>query len=73
MESGLVLIISLNPNIVITPSDVQLGEVASPAELGDELGNKRKQVLIFHSHGIEHVIVLYQAEQPVLLLDKEDQ
>ena len=67
------LIASLNPNIVITPSDVQLGEIVSSTELRDKLRDKRKWILIFHSHGIERAIVLHQAERSILLLDEEDQ
>ena len=73
MESGFVLVSGLNPDIVITPADVQLGEVASSAEFGDKLRDKRKWILIFHSHGIERAIVLHQAERSILLLDEEDQ
>ena len=67
------LIAGLNPNIVITPSDVQLGEIVSSTELRDKLRDKRKWILIFHSHGIERAIVLHQAERSILLLDEEDQ
>ena len=56
------LVSGLNPDIVITPADVQLGEVASSVEFGDKLGDKWEWVLIFHGHGIQRAIILHQAE-----------
>ena len=40
LEGHLPLISGLNANIVETPTDIQLGEVSGPMELGHEFGDQ---------------------------------
>jgi len=61
-ESCLPLISGLNANIVETPTDIQLGKVSGPAELGHEFGDQWEKVLVLDHHGVECSIVLNQLE-----------
>ena len=62
----------LHADVVKTPPDVQFREVLGPSELSDELRDERQQVFVFHGHGAERLVVLYQPKHAVLLLYEED-
>ena len=62
LEGHLPLISGLNANIVETPTDIQLGEVSGPTELGHEFGDQWERVLVLDRHGVECLIVLNQLE-----------
>jgi len=55
-----------------TPSDIQFREVLRPLELCDQLWDEQQQVLVFHGHGVEHPVVLYEPKTTILLLNEED-
>src|SRR5712664_761404 len=71
-ESGLPLVTFLDADIVVSPANIQLGEVACTPETIYEVGNERKRVDILNHLGVQCPVVLNQTEGPVLLLDKED-
>jgi hypothetical protein len=71
-KCALSLIALLHPNIVVAPSDIQLCEVATVVKLINEFGDQWERVAILHCHCVEHLIVLYEVKQTVLLLDEED-
>jgi len=62
LEGHLPLISGLNVNVVETPTDIQLGEVSGPAELGHEFGDQWERVLVLDCHRVECSIVLNQPE-----------
>ena len=66
-------LLPLSPDVVEAPSDVQFREVLGSAELRNQFWNQREQVLVFHGHGVQRVVVLYQTEFSILLFNKEDQ
>ncbi|KDQ30026.1 hypothetical protein PLEOSDRAFT_1027867, partial [Pleurotus ostreatus PC15] len=70
-ERGLPLVALLDPDVVETPPDVELGEVASVPEFIHQVRDERKWVPILDRHAVELPIVLDQAERSVLLLNKE--
>ncbi|KDQ32417.1 hypothetical protein PLEOSDRAFT_1034529, partial [Pleurotus ostreatus PC15] len=70
-KCGLPLITLLDPDIVETPPDVELGEVASVPEFIHQVRDERKWVPILDRHAVELPVVLDQAERSVLLLNKE--
>ena len=70
-KCGLPLVTLLDPDVVETPPDVELGEVASVPEFVHQVRDERKRVPILDRHVVELPIVLNQAERSVLLLDKE--
>ena len=72
LKSGLPLIAFLDANIIESPLNVQLGEVLRPSEFCNKLWNERKWVLIFHSHGIQRAVILYQVKSGILFLNEED-
>jgi len=72
LEGGLPFVSFLYLDIVEAPSDVQFHEVLGSAELRNQFRNQREWVLVFHGHGIQRMVVLYQAEFSVLLFNKED-
>ena len=67
------LISLANANIVVPPTNIQLGEVFGPAKLIDELQNEGYGVVIFDHHCIECSVVLHQPKGAILLLNEEHQ
>jgi len=62
LEGRLSLVSGLNANVVETPTDIQLGEVSGPAELGHEFRDQWERVLVLDHHRVECSIVLNQLE-----------
>jgi hypothetical protein len=71
VECSLPFITFLDTNIVVPPSDIQLGEVSCTSETIDKVGNEWKQIDILDSLCIERLIVLDKSERSVLLLNEE--
>jgi len=71
MEDGLPLISRLDVYIVETLADIQFSKVFGSAELQHEFGNKRQGVFALYYHGVESLVVLYQPERAIFLLDEE--
>ena len=71
-EGCLPLMSILDVDIVVSPSDVELGEVFCIFEFIDEVGDEGKEVGISDGMFIQVVIILTGAEFPILLLDKEE-
>ena len=74
-KSCLPLISFLNPYIVVSPSDIQLGEIF---HLGfghtvEDVWDQGQRVGVLYSHHIELTIILDKVEAPILLFDEEDQ
>ena len=57
-EGRLPLVSGLNTNVVETLTDIQLGEVSGPTELGHKFGDQWERVLVLDRHGVECLIVL---------------
>ncbi|KAF8810881.1 hypothetical protein BYT27DRAFT_7090891, partial [Phlegmacium glaucopus] len=71
-ESRFPFIPFLHSDIVKTPLDVQLSEVFSAPELGNQFRNEGKWVLVFDGDCIESSIVLNKPKTSVFLFDKEN-
>jgi len=71
-ESGLPLVGLLNPNIVVSPSDIEFRKVVRVFERIDEVGDTRKGVSILDSMRIDVTVVLTRAERSILLRNKEE-
>jgi hypothetical protein len=71
-ERSLPLISLLHPDVIETPSDIQLSEVLCPAKLFDQLRDKGKWVLVLDRNGIEGSVVLDKSKAAILLFDEED-
>ena len=59
-------------DIVVSPSDIELGEDFCPLEFINEVRNERKRVCITDSVFIDVAIVLTGSEATVLLFDDEE-
>ena len=59
-------------DIIVFPSDVELGEDFRPLESIDKVGNEGKRVCVMDSVFIDVVIVLTGWEATVLLFDEEE-
>src|SRR6266404_5234096 len=59
-------------NVVVSPMNVELGEVAGIMQLVNEVRDERERSGIFDSDIIKTAIVLYRAEFAILLVDKEE-
>ncbi|KDQ25396.1 hypothetical protein PLEOSDRAFT_1045877, partial [Pleurotus ostreatus PC15] len=70
-KHGLPLVTLLDLDVVETPLDVELGEVASVPEFIHQVRDERERVPILDRHAVELPVVLDQAERSILLLDKE--
>src|SRR3982750_1205089 len=71
-KGSLPLISFFDADIVETPMNVKLGEVARTTKLVDKVRDERERVLVLHSHIVEHAIVLDQTKGAILFLHKED-
>ena len=71
-EGHLPLVIIFDTDIVVPPTNVKLGEVASIFQLVYEVGDKVEGVCVAGGVFIEVVVVLAGVELAVLLLDKEE-
>ena len=65
------LISFLDPDIVVPPSDIQLGEIPSSPELLHQLRNQWKWIPVLYCHPIELSVVLNQLKFSILLLDEK--
>jgi hypothetical protein len=72
VECSLPLVTFLDADIVVSPVDIQLGEVARTPKMIYKVGNERKGVDILNCLGVQCPVVLNKPEGPVLLLDEED-
>ena len=57
-EDCFLFIFGLDAYIIETPADIKFCEVPSSAELGDELGDKKKEVPVLDGYSVQHTIVL---------------
>ena len=71
-ESHLPLVAILDADVVVSPSNVEFGEVVSVFQLVHEVGNERKGVVVTGGVFVEVTVVLARAEFAVLRLDKEE-
>jgi len=71
-ESGFPLVGLLYPNVVISPPDIEFGEISGVFESIDEIGDTRKRVSILDHMRIDVLIVLGGTERSILLWDKKE-
>jgi len=71
-ESSLPLVCLLNPNIVISPSDIKFHEVAGVFESVDEVGDTRKRIGVLDRMRIDVSIVLAGTKCSICFRDKEE-
>src|SRR6266403_5111012 len=62
----------MDTNVVVSPTNVKLGEVAGIMQLVNEVRDERERSGILDSDIIKMAIVLYRAEFAILLVDKEE-
>jgi hypothetical protein len=72
LKGSFPLITFSDTDIIVSLSDIELGEVPCALELMDEIIDEGEGVLIFLHDNIECSIVLDKAKLTILLLDKED-
>ena len=71
-EGGLPLVSFLDPHVVVSPPNVQLGEVPGSTQLVHQLLDERQRVPVFDSEVIQLAIVLDRSQRPICLLDEEE-
>ncbi|KAF9799044.1 hypothetical protein IEO21_10626 [Rhodonia placenta] len=71
-KGRLPLVTGFDPDIVISPSDIELGEERGTAELIHHLGDQRQGVAIFDGDRVQPAVVLYGSKCPFLLFDEEE-
>ena len=62
----------MDTNVVVSPTNVKLGEVAGIMQFVNEVRDERERSGILDSDIIKTVIVLYRAEFAILLVYKEE-
>lgn len=72
-KCGFPLISFLDPDVVVTPTDVKLGEVLRSSEFIHKFLDQRKRVVILDCHTIQLAIVLNRSQCTILLFDEEEQ
>ena len=75
LKGCLPLISFPNPYIIVSPSDVQLGEIfcLSFGHTVEDVRDQGQRVRVIYGHCIELSIILDKAEAPILLFYEEDQ
>ncbi|KAF9798448.1 hypothetical protein IEO21_10718 [Rhodonia placenta] len=71
-KGRLQFVTSLDPDIVISPSDIELGEERGTVELIHHLSDQRQGVAIFDCDRVQPAVVLYGSKRPFLLFDEEE-
>ena len=71
-EGGFPLMSIFDSDIIVSPSNVKLGEDFCPLKFIDEVRNKGKRVCVTDSVFIDVAIVLTGLQAPVLLFDEEE-
>jgi len=71
-ESGLPLVSLLNPNVVISPPDIEFGEIPGVFESVNEVRDTRKRVSILDHMRINVAVVLAGVEHSIFLWDKKE-
>lgn len=71
-ESSFPFIAFLDSDVVVTPSYVELGEVARSLQSVDDVSDQGEWVAILDCVLVETSIVLDKAERSILLFDEED-
>ena len=71
-KGSLPLVSILDPDVVITPANIKLGEDLSSFELVHEIGDEREGLGISDSVFVQIAVVLAGAETTILLFDKEE-
>ena len=66
------LISLLDPDIVVTLSNIKFSEVLGVLHFVDELLNQRQWILVLDCPFIEFAIILYRAQRIISLLDEEE-
>ena len=72
-EGGLPLMAIFDMNVVVPPTNIKLGEVASILQLVHEVRDEGKRVDIIGGMFVEVTVVLAGAEFTVFLLNKEEE
>ena len=62
MECSLPLITFLNPDVVETPPDIQLGEEFGTSELRDQLRDEQNWITVFDCDRVQGLVVLDKSE-----------
>ena len=71
-EGGFPLMSVFNSDIIVSPSDIKLGEDFCSLEFVDKVGNEGKRVCVTDSVFVDIAIVLTGLEATIFLFDKEE-
>ena len=71
-ESGFVFVSLFDPDVIVSPSDVQLRVNVGSPQVADERSDERERVLVTHRPLVDFSVVLYRSQLPILLLDEEE-
>jgi hypothetical protein len=66
------LVSFLDSNIVVSLSNIQFGEYVCTTQVGNELCNEWKWILVLHHMAVKPPVVLYWSQFAILLLYKEE-
>src|SRR6266404_2012134 len=71
-KSSFPLVAMMDTNVVVSPTDVELGEVAGVMQLVNEVRDEGERSCILDSDIIKTSVVLYRAEFAILLVYKKE-
>ena len=60
-----------HPDVVIPPTNITLGKISGPLKLADDIGYKRKRVLVLYCELVQFAIVLDKMKLSILFLTKK--
>lgn len=67
------LVCFLDVDVVVSPPDIKLHEDFRLCQAVDDVEGERQRVTILDCNGVELLVILYETELSILLLDEEDQ
>ncbi|KAF9799819.1 hypothetical protein IEO21_10499 [Rhodonia placenta] len=70
-EGSLPFVTSFDPDVVVSPSDIELREECGTTELIYHLGDQQQGIAIFDRDRVQPAVVLHGSKRPFLLFDEE--
>ncbi|KAF9797097.1 hypothetical protein IEO21_10911 [Rhodonia placenta] len=71
-KGRLPFVTGFDPDVVVSPSDIELRKERGTAELIHHFGDQRQRIAIFDRDRIQPAIVLHGSKHPFLLFDEEE-
>jgi len=72
-EHPFLFVTCFNPNVIVTPAHVEFGEDVGILYLTDQVWYEWQRIAVADGMLVQFLIILYQAQFSIFLLNKEEQ